>query len=147
MSDIFSESSSNLDWFDTHLPLYCHRDKAAHALELLLQPDSIDILGLVEKRGYLIGDITLKDFLPFREEDIDFSLKEYLSFGGQQSTSMVTCGASSVTIYDLVRKMLTKKCHYAWKLDFSGRPKGLIHLSHIFQYLQHSISTEATLYP
>lgn len=134
LSTLLGNSVHLLDWDGKALPLLYRGESAYKALDRLLDSSSPGILGLVERRGNLIGDISLQNMLPLQEEYLDLSIRDYLE-ALHYKYRMVTC-SERLTFGDLLAKVLMNETNYVWKLDASGHPIGLIHLSHMLRFVK-----------
>ena len=132
--NLLSQGVHLLDWDGKSLPLLYRGDPAYKALEMLLDPKSPGIIGLVERRGNLVGDINLPSLVPVQEDNLDLSIRDYLDMA-HYKYGMVTC-SEKLTFGELLSKVVMHDTNHVWKLNTSGQPIGLIHLSHMLKFVK-----------
>ncbi|PJF18035.1 hypothetical protein PSACC_02177 [Paramicrosporidium saccamoebae] len=124
-------SATKLDW-QSDPPLLPHNCRASECLQTLLAPTSSGVVGLVDRRGLLVGNVTLADFHSVQDE-LALPITVYLEDG--TPPSLLTC-SESLTCGDVLKKILQHQAHHVWRLDSYARPVGILHLHHIISFLK-----------
>ena len=131
---LVKQPASRLDWTST-LPLLYGGETAESGLVMLLDESSSGVVGLTDRRGTLVGNMTLQCFTK-PSEDLDLPLRDYLhNLDDSADYSLVTCG-ELLTYGDVLKKILQHQAHHVWRLDEYGRPVGIIHLRQLLSFIK-----------
>jgi hypothetical protein len=134
LSWLVKQPASRLDWTST-LPLLYEGETAESGLGMLLDESSSGVVGLTDRRGTLVGNMTFQCFAK-PSEDLDLSLREYLyNLGDSADYSLVTCG-ELLTYGDVLKKILQHQAHHVWRLDEYGQPIGIVHLRQLLSFIK-----------
>ena len=117
--------------------LFHREERAEKCLCALLSPDSSGVIGIVDRKGILVGDVTIGAFVN-TEEDLDLPILHYLRTINHESPllqiNMQHCYG------DTLKRFLIKKVHHAWKLNEYGRPIGVLHASNLIKFLAQQVN-------
>lgn len=120
------------------VPLIYHGELAEIFLAQLLDHHSLGVVGIIDRKGSLLGSITLPDLLPLDQEALTLPLRQYLAINNHNILTlggmMATC-AEKLTFGEVLGKMLQQKSHHVWRLDDAGRPLGVIYLHHMINFI------------
>lgn len=109
---------------------------AEHCLRLLLDSDSVGVVGVTNSRGVLEFDVTLSAFTTV--EHLSLPICSYLE--GEQELGILKCGLT-VGVGDLLQRITTNEMsrHHVWLIDHTGLPVGLIGLDDLLNYIENFV--------
>lgn len=135
LKSIIELPAMELDW-EPNPPLLSNNTKAIDCLRALLEPSSPGVVGLVDRRGLLVGSVTLENFI-YPQDVLELPINLYLEDDGSSPPSLLTY-SEKLTCGDVLRKILQHQTHYVWRLDSFARPVGVLNLRNLITFLKRS---------
>lgn len=93
------------------------------------------VLGVIDRKGVLISQLTLMDFLPaVMEDNLYLRLRDLVALTSTGCPPVVCC--EKYSFGSLLRKVHLNSAHHVWRVDMAAHPAGVVQVDDLLEFVE-----------
>lgn len=104
------------------------------------------VLGVIDRKGVLIAQLTLMDFLPaIMEDNLYLRLRDLIALTSTGCPPVICC--EKYSFGSLLRKVHLNSAHHVWRVDVAAHPVGVVQIDNLLEFVEKVATGQLPAHP